>query len=152
MLKEIEVPEIGENVESGVVVAVHIKVGDMVAVDDTVIELETDKALVEIPSPFEGRIEEVLAKEGAQMKVGEVIARVEAGSKDDAASADDESDDGDAADERKPEQADEAADRKAGSAGQESSDKTPETPDVDEKTENGATPESPPEKEKRQSS
>lgn len=77
MIQAIKVPEIGENVESGIVVAVHIKVGDTVAVDDTVIELETDKALVEIPSPFNGRITEVLAKAGAQMNVGEVIARVE---------------------------------------------------------------------------
>lgn len=77
MVKEIKVPEIGENVESGVVVAVHIEAGDTVAVDDTVIELETDKALVEIPSPFQGRITEVLAKAGDRLKVGEVIARVE---------------------------------------------------------------------------
>jgi pyruvate dehydrogenase E2 component (dihydrolipoamide acetyltransferase) len=77
MIQAIEVPEIGENVESGVVVAVHIKAGDTVAVDDTVIELETDKALVEIPSPFAGRVTEVLAEAGAQMNVGDVIARVE---------------------------------------------------------------------------
>ena len=77
MMKEIQVPEIGENVDSGVVVAVHIKAGDTVAVDDTVIELETDKALVEIPSPFDGQVAEVLATAGLQMKVGDVIARVE---------------------------------------------------------------------------
>ncbi len=77
MIQAIEVPEIGENVESGVVVAVHVKTGDTVAVDDTIIELETDKALVEIPSPFNGRISEVLAEAGAQMSVGDVIARVE---------------------------------------------------------------------------
>jgi biotin carboxyl carrier protein len=77
MNKEIKVPEIGENVESGVVVAVHIKVGDTLAVDDTVIELETDKALVEIPSPFAGRVTEVLAEAGEQMKVGQVIARLD---------------------------------------------------------------------------
>ncbi|MEE4114389.1 MAG: 2-oxo acid dehydrogenase subunit E2 [Desulfobacteraceae bacterium] len=77
MIQAIKVPEIGENVESGVVVAVHIKAGDMVAVDDTVIELETDKALVEIPSPFAGRVTDVLAEAGAQMNVGDVIARVE---------------------------------------------------------------------------
>ncbi|BBO91122.1 2-oxo acid dehydrogenase subunit E2 [Desulfosarcina ovata] len=77
MTEAIKVPEIGENVEAGVVVAVHIKEGDTIAVDDTVIELETDKALVEIPSPFAGRITEVLARPGAQMKVGDVIARLE---------------------------------------------------------------------------
>jgi pyruvate dehydrogenase E2 component (dihydrolipoamide acetyltransferase) len=77
MIEAIKLPEIGENVESGIVVAVHVKSGDRVAVDDTVIELETDKALVEIPSPFNGRITEVLAKAGGQMSVGDVIARVE---------------------------------------------------------------------------
>jgi pyruvate dehydrogenase E2 component (dihydrolipoamide acetyltransferase) len=82
MIQSIKVPEIGENVESGVVVAVHIEVGDTVAVDDTVIELETDKALVEIPSPFAGRITEVLAEAGAQMNVNDVIARVETDAED----------------------------------------------------------------------
>jgi pyruvate dehydrogenase E2 component (dihydrolipoamide acetyltransferase) len=77
MIEAIKVPEIGENVESGVVVAVHIKAGDTLAVDDTVIELETDKALVEIPSPLNGRVTEVLARAGAQMNVGDVVARVE---------------------------------------------------------------------------
>jgi len=77
MIEAIKLPEIGENVESGIVVAVHVKEGDSIAVDDTVIELETDKALVEIPSPFNGRITEVLAEAGAQMNVGDVIARVE---------------------------------------------------------------------------
>jgi pyruvate dehydrogenase E2 component (dihydrolipoamide acetyltransferase) len=84
MVQPIKVPEIGENVQSGIVVAVHIKIGDMVAVDDTVMELETDKALVEIPSPFDGRITEVLAEAGAQMKVGDIIARVETEKADDA--------------------------------------------------------------------
>ena len=77
MVQPIKVPDIGEKVESGVVVVVHIKVGDTVVVDDTVIELETDKALVEIPSPFAGRITDVLAKVGAHMKVGDTIARIE---------------------------------------------------------------------------
>lgn len=77
MIQAIKVPEIGEKVESGVVVAVHVNVGDTLAVDDTVIELETDKALVEIPSPLAGRVTEVLAEPGVRMKVGEVITRVE---------------------------------------------------------------------------
>ena len=77
MAQPIKVPDIGEKVESGVVVAVLINVGDTVVEDDTVIELETDKALVEIPSPFAGRITDVLAKVGAQMKVGDVIARID---------------------------------------------------------------------------
>lgn len=79
MIEDIRVPEIGEKVESGEVVGVLVKKGDRVAVDDIIIELETEKATVEIPSPFEGRITEVLVKEGDPIKVGDVIARVDTG-------------------------------------------------------------------------
>ena len=77
MIEKIIVPDIGENVESGKVVAVHVKTGDMLEVDDTVIEMETDKAVVEIPSPFRGKVTEVLAREGDELKVGDLIAKVE---------------------------------------------------------------------------
>jgi pyruvate dehydrogenase E2 component (dihydrolipoamide acetyltransferase) len=77
MSEDIKVPEIGENVESGEVVGVPVKEGDMVEVDDVIIELETDKATIEIPSPVNGRIEEVLVGEGDTVKVGDVIARVD---------------------------------------------------------------------------
>ena len=56
MIKDITIPEISENVTSGNVVAVLVEPGDDVKVDDTIIEFETDKAVVEIPSPFDGRI------------------------------------------------------------------------------------------------
>ena len=95
MVQPIKVPDIGEKVESGVVVAVLIKVGDTVVVDDTVIELETDKALVEIPSPLAGRITDVLAKVGVQMKVGDVIARIETEAADLSADAQPPTEDGD---------------------------------------------------------
>jgi pyruvate dehydrogenase E2 component (dihydrolipoamide acetyltransferase) len=77
MIESIHVPDIGENVETGKVVAVHIKPGDIIAVDDAIIELETDKAVVEIPSPLAGKITVVLAEQGAELKVGDVIATVE---------------------------------------------------------------------------
>ena len=77
MIKSIKVPDIGENVEAGKVVAVHIKPGDSVELEDAVIELETDKAVVEIPSPFAGTVVEVLAEDGAELKVGDTIATVE---------------------------------------------------------------------------
>jgi len=82
MIEAIKIPEIGENVESGEVVGVLVKEGDRVAVDDVLIELETDKATVEIPSPVAGKIVEMLAREGDTKKVGDVIAKVdtEAGS------------------------------------------------------------------------
>ena len=77
MIQEVIIPDISENVESGSVVSVLVKVGDMIAVDDPVIELETDKALVEIPSPYAGKITEIPVKEGDEVKIGDVIARVE---------------------------------------------------------------------------
>ncbi len=61
MLEEIRLPEIGENVTSGTVVGgVHVQVGDAIEVDDPVIELETDKAVVDIPSPLKGQVTEIL--------------------------------------------------------------------------------------------
>lgn len=77
MVEEIKVPEIGENVESGNVVAVLVKAGDVIEVEDSVIEIETDKAVVEIPSPFSGKIVEVFARQGEELKVGEVIATID---------------------------------------------------------------------------
>jgi pyruvate dehydrogenase E2 component (dihydrolipoamide acetyltransferase) len=77
MIEAIKVPDIGENIEAGKVVAVHIKPGETVSVEDPVIELETDKAVVEIPSPIAGKVVDVLAQEGAELKVGDLIATVE---------------------------------------------------------------------------
>lgn len=77
MIKEIKIPEISENVTSGNVVDVLVEPGDEVKVDDTIIEFETDKAVVEIPSPFEGRITEVLVQEGDEKNVGDVIAKID---------------------------------------------------------------------------
>ena len=77
MIESIIVPDIGEGVEAGKVVAVHMQVGGAVGIDDTIIELETDKAVVEIPSPVKGKVIEILAKENDEIKVGDVIAKVE---------------------------------------------------------------------------
>jgi pyruvate dehydrogenase E2 component (dihydrolipoamide acetyltransferase) len=77
MIEALVVPDIGEGVVSGKVVAVHISIGDTVDVDDAVVELETDKAVVEIPSTVKGVVVEVLAREGEDLKVGEPIAKVD---------------------------------------------------------------------------
>jgi pyruvate dehydrogenase E2 component (dihydrolipoamide acetyltransferase) len=77
MLEEVRIPEISENVTSGNIVRVLVKVGDMIEVDDILVEFETEKALVDIPSTVKGKITEMLAKEGDEMKVGDVIARVD---------------------------------------------------------------------------
>jgi pyruvate dehydrogenase E2 component (dihydrolipoamide acetyltransferase) len=77
MVKDIKIPNIGEKVESGLVVGVLVNVGDTVAVDQPLLELETDKAVVEIPSPEKGRIAEILVKVDDEVKIGQVIARIE---------------------------------------------------------------------------
>jgi len=76
-MQDIIVPEIGENVTTGTVVNILVAVGDMVAEDDPVVEFETEKAVVEIPSPTAGRIAEILVKTGDDLKIGDVIARLD---------------------------------------------------------------------------
>lgn len=76
-MQDIIVPEIGENVTTGTVVNILVAVDDMVAEDDPVVEFETEKAVVEIPSPTAGRIAEILVKTGDDLKIGDVIARLD---------------------------------------------------------------------------
>ena len=83
MIEEVKIPEISENVESGTVIQVLVEVGDMIDIDDVLVEFETEKALVEIPSTVKGKITELLAKKGDEMKVGDVIARVDTESRPD---------------------------------------------------------------------
>lgn len=71
-------PELGENIESGDVVKIHVKVGDSVKEDDVLFELETDKAVVEVPSPTTGVISEILVEEGQQAKVGSKVMVIDA--------------------------------------------------------------------------
>jgi pyruvate dehydrogenase E2 component (dihydrolipoamide acetyltransferase) len=77
MLKEVTLPGISENVESGEVIAVLVSVGDVVEKDQPVVELETEKAAFEVPSPERGRIAEIDVKVGQTVKVGEVLAKLQ---------------------------------------------------------------------------
>src|SRR4249920_3788516 len=70
---EFRLPELGENVEKGDVVRVLVKPGDSVAPDQSVLELETDKATIEVPSSVGGTIAEVRVKPGDKVKVGQVV-------------------------------------------------------------------------------
>ena len=78
-LTDFKLPELGENIAGGTVVRITVKIGEAVKKDQNVIELETDKASIEVPSPIAGVIREILVKEGAQAKVGQVIMKIEAG-------------------------------------------------------------------------
>lgn len=70
MSKEVQLPEIGEGVTEGELVRWLVKVGDNVQVDQPLVELMTDKATVEVPSPAAGTVKELKFKEGDVIKVG----------------------------------------------------------------------------------
>jgi pyruvate dehydrogenase E2 component (dihydrolipoamide acetyltransferase) len=72
-MPEFKLPELGENVEKGDVVRVLVNAGDIVKVDQPVLELETDKATIEVPSNVAGKVTEVKVKPGDKVKVGQVV-------------------------------------------------------------------------------
>ena len=79
MATEFKLPELGENIESGDLVRLMIKPGAKIAEGEPVMELETDKAVVEVPSSVTGTVGEVRVKEGDKLRVGQVIFTVENG-------------------------------------------------------------------------
>jgi pyruvate dehydrogenase E2 component (dihydrolipoamide acetyltransferase) len=77
MIQEVKLPEVSENIESGDVVKVLVKAGDVIELEQPVIELETDKAMFEVPSTAKGKVVEVKVKEGESINIGSVILTVE---------------------------------------------------------------------------
>ena len=77
MKHEIIVPEVSDGVTEGTVVDITVAVGDRVDVDQTLLELETDKAVIAIPSPLEGMIAEIKVTQGDKVPIGAVIMVVE---------------------------------------------------------------------------
>jgi pyruvate dehydrogenase E2 component (dihydrolipoamide acetyltransferase) len=85
-LIEFKLPELGENIEQGDLVRLMVAPGANVSSGQSVMELETDKAVVEVPSSVSGTVQEVRVKEGDKIKVGQVIFTVDgAEAKDSAA-------------------------------------------------------------------
>ena len=76
-MTEFKVPELGENVAGGDVMRVMVNVGDTVARDQPILELETDKATIEVPSSVAGTVKEVRVKKGDKVKVGAVVLTVD---------------------------------------------------------------------------
>src|SRR5271168_1793761 len=70
---EFKLPALGENIEQGDLVRLMIAPGAAVSEGQAVMELETDKAVVEVPSSVSGTIKEILVKEGDKIKVGQVV-------------------------------------------------------------------------------
>ena len=69
-------PAAGESVTEGTILEWHVKVGDSIKVDETIVEISTDKVDVELPSPASGTVSEILIEEGETVTVGQVIARI----------------------------------------------------------------------------
>jgi pyruvate dehydrogenase E2 component (dihydrolipoamide acetyltransferase) len=76
---EFKLPELGENIDQGDLVRLMVAPGATVSAGQAVMELETDKAVVEVPSSVSGLVQEIRVKEGDKIKVGQVIFTVDNG-------------------------------------------------------------------------
>lgn len=85
-MQEFRLPDPGEGLTEAEIVAWRVRPGDTVAVNDVLLEVETAKSLVELPSPFEGTVEALLVEEGQTVEVGTPIIRVAGGDPDEVAS------------------------------------------------------------------
>lgn len=78
MAFQFRLPDIGEGIHEGEIVKWFVKPGDEVQEDDVLCEVQNDKAVVEIPSPVKGKVEEVLVEEGTVATVGQVLITFDA--------------------------------------------------------------------------
>ena len=78
MAYEFRLPDIGEGIHEGEVVKWFVAKGDKINEDDILLEIQNDKAVVEIPSPVTGTVEEILVSEGTVSIVGDVLIRFDA--------------------------------------------------------------------------
>ena len=76
---DVVTPAAGESVTEGTILEWHVKVGESIKVDATIVEISTDKVDVELPSPASGTVTELLVEEGDTVTVGQVIARIAVG-------------------------------------------------------------------------
>src|SRR5204862_5510233 len=84
-MTDFTLPELGENIAEGDVLRVLVKPGDTIEKDQPVLELETDKATIEVPSSVAGHVQEVKVKVGDKVKVGQAILSVDGGASKSAA-------------------------------------------------------------------
>jgi len=73
---EFKLPDVGEGIHEGEIVKLHVKEGDRIQEDDIFAEVQTDKAVVEIPAPVSGTVKELRVKEGEVVLGGERPGRV----------------------------------------------------------------------------
>ncbi|MFC4590700.1 dihydrolipoamide acetyltransferase family protein [Sphaerisporangium corydalis] len=82
MLREFKLPDVGEGLTEAEIIKWHVAAGDHVEVNQTIVEIETAKAVVELPCPFEGVVAALMAAEGETVDVGLPIISVETGDAD----------------------------------------------------------------------
>ncbi|WP_304502865.1 biotin/lipoyl-containing protein, partial [Calditerricola satsumensis] len=70
---QFKLPDIGEGIHEGEIVKWHVKEGDTVEEDQVILEVQNDKAVVEIPSPVTGKVKEIKVPEGTVAVVGDVL-------------------------------------------------------------------------------
>ena len=78
-MSEFILPNLGDGVAQGDVLKVLVKVGDTLAVDQSVLELETDKATIEVPSDVAGKVTAINVKAGDKVKPGQAVLTLENG-------------------------------------------------------------------------
>ncbi len=77
MVHDIQLPHLGENIEIGKVVKILVKLGQKITSDQNIVELETDKASIEIPAEKNGTVKKIHTKEGDTVKIGQVIVSID---------------------------------------------------------------------------
>ncbi|GGI06278.1 dihydrolipoamide acetyltransferase family protein [Egicoccus halophilus] len=76
-VKDFKLPDLGEGLEEGEIVEWHVAVGDVIELNQTVASVETAKAVVDVPSPFAGRVVEQVGEVGEALQVGTVFLRID---------------------------------------------------------------------------
>ncbi len=87
MAYEFKLPELGEGLEEGEIASWLVKPGDEVKEDDSLVEIQNDKSVEELPSPVSGKVIDILVPEGETAKIGDVIVTIDDGSGDAAPAA-----------------------------------------------------------------
>ncbi|RIK96373.1 MAG: dihydrolipoamide succinyltransferase, partial [Proteobacteria bacterium] len=78
-MTEIRVPTLGESVTEATIGRWFKKAGDAVAVDEPLVELETDKVTIEVPSPAAGTLSDIVARDGETVAVGALLGQISEG-------------------------------------------------------------------------
>ena len=73
---EFRLPELGEGIKSGQVIEVFVTPGDRVSLEQPLLEVETDKAAIEIPSPTDGTVVDVCVSAGDTVEINEILVKI----------------------------------------------------------------------------